>query len=307
MIETVVNLRLLIFLMKICLYQCAFNQKKSSLFFVVISLYINTHFHLDDPWLKGDQRRQEVIQDIDRNHIVTFAQSCSIPSYEKILSYSKQSSFIFPSFGILPWYAHEYIDRLEEVANLCDGAMMLGEVGLDERNAEDKACIPHQRPLFKIFLEAAEKKNMLMNLHFRGTEEEGLNLIKSYNIKKAIFHSYSGSLELLEQITDQGYFYSIGLPSLLLNRMKNERRNLFIEKVKNIPDDLLVLEIDELPTLEYFKMNFEVNSTLFPRIIKAVAEIRNSTPEDIKSLCHRNVLRLIGNDSRLKDIIKVLN
>ncbi|MFX0016217.1 MAG: TatD family hydrolase [Candidatus Hermodarchaeota archaeon] len=270
-------------------------------------MYINTHFHLDDPWLKGNQRRQEVIQDIDKNQILTFAQSCSIPSYKNILSYSNQSRFIFPSFGILPWYAHECIDSLDEVAKLCDEAMMLGEVGLDERNARDKACIPHQRPLFKIFLEFAEKRNMLMNLHFRGTEEEGLNLLKSYNIKKAIFHSYSGTLKLMEQITDQGYYYSIGLTSLLLHRMKNERKNLFIEKVKRIPEDLLVLEVDELPTIEWFKMDFELNSTLFPKIIKSVAEIRNSTPEEIKSLCHRNVLNLIGNDSKLKEARKILN
>ena len=270
-------------------------------------MYINIHFHLDDPWLKGAQRRQEVIQDIDRNRIVTFAQSCSIESYEKILSYSDQSKFIFPSFGILPWYAHKYIDRREEVIELCEEAMMLGEVGLDERNAEDKACIPHQRPLFKIFLEAAETKNLLMNLHFRGTEEEGLNLLKSYNIKKAIFHSYSGSLELMEQITDQGYFYSVGLSSLFLNRMKSARRDLFVEKVKNIPDDLLVLEIDELPTIEWFKMDFELSSTLFPKIIKAIAEIRNSTPEEIESQCHKNVSKLIGGDSRLNNIAKILN
>jgi len=269
-------------------------------------LYINTHFHLDDPWLKGDQRRQDAIQDIDRNHIVTFAQSCSIESYEKILSYSNQSRFIFPSFGILPWYAHEYIDRIEDIIDLCEGAMMLGEVGLDERNAEDKACVPHQRPLFKIFLEAAESKNLLMNLHFRGTEEEGLNLLKSYNIKKAIFHSYSGSLELMNQITDQGYFYSVGLSSLFLNRMKSVRRNLFVEKVMNIPDDLLVLEIDELPTIEWFKMDFEVSSTLFPKIIKAIAEIRNSTPEEVESQCHKNVSKLVGKDPRLKNIAKVL-
>jgi Tat protein secretion system quality control protein TatD with DNase activity len=152
---------------------------------------------------------------------------------------------------------------MDEVEKLCEGAMMLGEIGLDEKYAENKACIPHQRPLFEVFLEVAERENMLMN------------------------------------------FYSIGLPCLLMERMKNERRDLFIEKVRNVPDDLLVLEIDELPN-EYFKMPFEVNSTVFFKIIKAIAEIRNSTPEEIKSLCHKNVLKLIGSDSRLKDIRKVL-
>ncbi|MFX0087259.1 MAG: TatD family hydrolase [Candidatus Hodarchaeota archaeon] len=270
-------------------------------------MYINVHHHLDDPWLKGDQRRQEAIQDIDKNHIVTFAQSVSIPSYKKILSYSKQSRFIFPSFGILPWYAHEYCDRLDEVANLCNDAMMLGEVGLDERNAQDKACIPHQRPLFQIFLEAAKENNMIMNLHFRGTEEEGVNLLTSYDIKKAIFHSYSGSLESIEQIIDQGYLISVGIGSLLVNRMNEGRRNRIIKRVQSIPDDLIVIEIDELPTLEWFKMEFEVNSSLFPKILKAVAKMRNSTPEELEFLCYKNIKKLIGNDPKLKDILKVLS
>ncbi|MFW9997608.1 MAG: hypothetical protein ACFFD4_36545 [Candidatus Odinarchaeota archaeon] len=43
------------------------------------------------------------------------------------------------------------------------------------------------------------------------------------------------------------------------------------------------------------------------RIAKAVAEIRNSSPEEIKSRCYENVLKLIGNDSRLKEITKALN
>jgi Tat protein secretion system quality control protein TatD with DNase activity len=89
--------------------------------------------------------------------------------------------------------------------------------------------------------------------------------------------------------------------------MKSGRRDLFVQKVKDIPDDLLLLEIDELPTIEWFKMDFEVSSTLFPKIIKVIAEIRNSTPEEIESQCHKNVTELIGKDSRLKKIAKVLN
>ena len=36
---------------------------------------------------------------------------------------------------------------LDEIRKLYKNALMLGEIGLDERNARDKACIPYQRPM----------------------------------------------------------------------------------------------------------------------------------------------------------------
>jgi TatD DNase family protein len=263
-------------------------------------MYIDTHLHLDEPWLKDPDDRQKVIQDITENQIITFAQSCDILSYEKILEYSKQSPFIFPSFGILPWYAHEYVERFDEISNLCEEALMLGEIGLDERNARDKACIPHQRPLFEVFLKAAEKHNMIMNLHFRGTENEGFDILKSYNIKKAIFHFYSGSLELMDDINDQGFYYSMG--PIDLNRIPRERRNFIIEKIRRIPNDLLLLEIDVLP----HRPNFEVPSVVFSNMLKTIAKIRNTTSEEIEALNHKNVLKLVDNDPKLSKITELL-
>ena len=46
-------------------------------------MYVDNHLHMDEPWLKGAKYRQTVINDINENKIVTFAQSCSIPSYKK--------------------------------------------------------------------------------------------------------------------------------------------------------------------------------------------------------------------------------
>jgi len=263
-------------------------------------MYVDTHLHLDEPWLNDENKRQEAIHDITKHQIVTFAQSCDIKSYKKIIEYSKQSKFIFPSFGILPWYAHEYVDRFEEVAKLCEEALMLGEIGLDEKNARDKACIPHQRPLFEIFLKTAEKHDMILNLHFRGTEDEGFEILNSYNVKKPIFHFYSGSLELMDKISDQGYYYSMG--QVNLERMSGERRDFIINKIRKIPDDLLLLEIDVLPRGQ----NFEVPSIVFANIVNTIAKIRNTTSEEIEALNQKNVVTLIGNDPKLKEITELM-
>ena len=263
-------------------------------------MYVDTHLHLHEPWLSDEKNRQKAIADITKNKIVTWAQSCDIPSYEKTLEYSKQSEYIFPSFGILPWYAHEYADRFDEVARLCEDALMLGEIGLDEKNARDKASIPHQRPLFEVFLEASEKHKLIMNLHFRGgLEREGFEYLKSYNIKKAIFHSYSGSPEMIKEINDHGYYYSRGLVNL--DGISEARRKRFTKELRLIPNELLVLEIDVLP-----RSNFQVPSEVFPQILRAVAELKNTTPEEIEAMNHKNVSKLVGNDPRLEQMNRVL-
>ncbi|MHA1945113.1 MAG: TatD family hydrolase [Candidatus Hodarchaeales archaeon] len=264
-------------------------------------MYVDTHLHLDEPWLKSQSDRQKIIQDITANKIIVFAQSCDIPSYQKILKYSKQSEHIFPSFGILPWYAHEYVNRFEEIAQLCEEAMMLGEIGLDEKNARDTACIPHQRPLFMIFLEAAEKNNMIMNLHFRGTEKEGFEILTSYNIKKPIFHNYSGSLELMDYINDNGFYYSMG--PIRLSGMDDRRKRFITDKVRKIPDDLLLLEIDVLPS----GSNFKLPSVVFKEMVNTMAEIRNTNAEEVVALNEKNVIKLIDNDPKLVKISELLD
>jgi TatD DNase family protein len=264
-------------------------------------LYIDTHLHLDPPWLTNDEDRKKAIEDITTHKIITLAQSCDIPSYEKILEYSELSDYIFPSFGILPWYAHEYVDRFEEIKQLCESALMLGEIGLDERNARDKACIPHQRPLFDIFLKVAERKNLILNLHFRGTEREGFEILNSYNLKKPIFHNYSGSLEMMPEINEMGYYYSLG--PLHFSHLSSSKQEIVKYKIQQIPEDLLLLELDVLP----HGNNFQVPSVVFSNMLKDIALIRNITPTELEMLNQKNFRTLVGNDPNLSNITKILN
>ncbi|NHK32488.1 MAG: hypothetical protein FK730_14135 [Asgard group archaeon] len=251
-------------------------------------MFVDTHLHLHKPYL-DEGKIDLVIKDITKNKIITWAQSCDIPTYEVILEISKRSEYIFPSFGVLPWYAHDYVDRFDEIAKLSEEAIMLGEIGLDEKYARDKACIPHQLPMFEIYLREAEKNNKIMNCHFRGKERESFEIVKSYKAKKIIFHGYSGDIELMKDITDAGYYYSLG-------------PRYDEEKLKLIPDDLLLLEIDVLPRTKIFKLP----SVVFTDMLERFAEIKQTTPEEIEALNHQNVLKLIRDDPRLSDMVDLM-
>ncbi len=263
-------------------------------------MYIDTHLHLDEPWLTNSEKRQKVIDDINANKIITFAQSCDLASYDKTLEWSKQSDYLFPSFGILPWYANEYVDRLDKVADLCENAIMLGEIGLDLASSRNKSNKEEQLALLDVFLKAAEKHDMVLNLHFRGgMEPEGFEVLQSYNVKRAIFHWYSGTLELMDEINAEGYYYSVGQMNLA-ERQKSVRERI-TDMVLKIPDDRLLLEIDVLP-----RDMEKVPSVIFSGILKDMAEIKNSSVEEIEALNQRNVQELVGNSSRVSDITKLL-
>ena len=263
-------------------------------------MYIDTHLHLCNRWC-DDIRRPKAIVDIDKNEIITWAQSWDIPSYTAALEYSKQSKYIFPAFGVLPWEAFDYKDRFDEITKLCEDALMLGEIGWDEKNAADKRSLPFQKPMLEVFLKAAEKHNLIMNLHFRGgLERDGFELLKSYNSKKAIIHSYSGSPKIIKEINEQGFFVSYG--SARFDLLNKTQYGYFRNRIAEVHEDLLIIEIDVLQRDKDFRPPSEV----YPGILKTMAEIRKTTSEEIEAMNQRNVLRLIRDDPKLEKMRKLI-
>jgi TatD DNase family protein len=262
---------------------------------------IDTHLHLDEPWLTDDELRQRTIENITENKIVTWAQSCSVPSYEKTLEYSRQSEFIFPAFGILPWYANEYMDKLDDIATMCQEALMLGEIGLDMKSTRNNSTRKEQDALFAVFLEAAEKYNKIMNCHFRGgIERDGLEVLNSYRVKKAIFHHYTGPPDMIDEITENGFYISYGSPRYM--NLSKDMKEFMEPRVPKVHEDFLIIEIDVLGRGK----DYTPPSEIFPAILKPIAKMRKTTPEEIEALNHKNVLRLIEDDLRLKEMVELL-
>ena len=263
-------------------------------------MYVDTHLHLDEPWLTDPEKRQRVIDDITANGILTFAQSCDLASYEKTAEWSKQSEYLIPCFGILPWYANEYVGRLGEVAELCETAIMLGEIGLDLASRANEASKEEQLALLDVFLKAAKKHDMVLNLHFRGgMEPEGLEVLKRAGVRRAIFHWYSGTLELMDEINEAGFYYSVG--QMHLPRRPQEEREEIAAMVRKIPEDRLLLEIDVLPR-DVEAMPSEV----FRGILEDVADIKNMSAEEVEALNQKNVQELVGSSPRVAEISDLL-
>lgn len=111
-------------------------------------------------------------------------------------------------------YTREHVDELA----------VIGEIGLDfwykwvRKDQEKKA---EQRKVFRAFLELAHEFDLPAVVHSRGVWRECYETLKDLKIKKAEFHWYSGPLDVLKDILDEGYYIST-TPSLAYSPQSRE-------------------------------------------------------------------------------------
>jgi len=118
---------------------------------------------------------------------------------------------ILKGVGIHPWRVYE--ESIERVLPLVNKADFIGEVGLDFRFA--KAPKDLQIQVFKRFIEISEGKTL--NVHALDAWREAFELLVKHDVKRAIFHWYTGPIDLLKDIEYMGYFITIN-PSVTFQK-----------------------------------------------------------------------------------------
>jgi TatD DNase family protein len=167
-------------------------------------ILVDTHAHLDE--IKNIDEALARGRDAGIRAIVGVGMDG--PSNEKILTLAQTyPGYVFPAIGLHPW-------RLEKDDGSTNFALIekelprclaLGEVGLDfalETAREKQIAI-----LGRLLSIAARYKKPVL-LHGRRAWAEALALLKTYKIERAVFHWYSGPLDVLDRILEAGYYIS---------------------------------------------------------------------------------------------------
>src|SRR5690606_41743853 len=98
-------------------------------------------------------------------------------SYEVAERVSVESPHVIPAFGIHPWAAHRWAERLEDVDALIEEAPMIGEIGLDRRWVEEPEKYEPQRLVFRHFLRGAAASDRIITRHTSGAAAAGLEAL----------------------------------------------------------------------------------------------------------------------------------
>ena len=114
---------------------------------------------------------------------------------------------VYPAVGYHPWsITPEGIEEnLAFVQEHLAECVALGEVGLDYRAKVKKKL---QQEVFAALLELAAREEKPVIIHTRFSQVRAHRMVKEAGLAKAVFHWYSGPLEVLEEILADGYFIS---------------------------------------------------------------------------------------------------
>ena len=257
-------------------------------------MLIDAHVHLD----RYGELLDAALKEIEDKQIFTVATAMDLPSYLELQKIAERSKLVLPTFGIHPRRAAEYADRLPEISRHIESSPALGEIGLDFYWVKDTSTYPAQRKVLEYFIAAAREQKKFVNLHTKGGEKEVLDLLEKYDVKRSIIHWYSGPMDILRTMIEYGCYFTIGVEVHFSDHIKSI--------AKAVPDHLLLTETDNPGGLKCLKDEVGM-PTAIENVVKAVAELRNSTPEEIESLVKTNFLQLITNDQWLQSAHALLS
>ncbi len=166
---------------------------------------IHCHLNLD----RFNRDREEVIRRATISGVVEIIDSgYDFNSNEKSLCISGKYKQVHSTLGFSPSKIRREDHRfvLGQIRDNRDKIVGIGEVGLDLKKCE--VPIEKQKEIFLDFIELAEEIGLPLIIHARKAEDKAFDLIKNMDIK-AVFHCYTASPSLAENISNSGFYISI--------------------------------------------------------------------------------------------------
>lgn len=241
---------------------------------------IDAHVHID----QYGTDLPKVLEQIRNLSIRTLGVSMDIPSYHKAQHLAKSEPLILPSFGIHPWNAPDYADRLNELDEPLESAPAVGEIGLDHRFVKGEERYAAQETVFSYQLDAAEQSGKLINLHTSGAEALILEHLQTRSLPAIIIHWYNGPMELVEDFLDLGAYFTIGVEVFQSERIRSLAAVL--------PEDRILTETDNPNGWEWLH-----GEPGFPNLIENVeseiAEMRNLSHPEFSEIISSNFDELL--------------
>ena len=143
--------------------------------------------------------------------------------------------YVYPALGYHPWEIkeEEVVTNLSFIRDHLKEGVALGEVGLDYRIKVKKDL---QWEVFGKLLEIAREYDKPVIIHCRYSHQRTFEMVKEKKIERAVFHWYSGSVDLLDEILSRGYFVS-ATPALVYSPPHQQA-------IKRAPIERILLETD---------------------------------------------------------------
>ena len=249
--------------------------------------YFDTHAHYDDR--RYDADRHELLESLPgRGVTLALVPGCDLSSSRAAAALAERYAHVYAAAGTHPHEASSYTEgAARELRGLyaLPKVVAVGEIGLDYHYDHSPRDV--QRACFGSQLALAEELGLPVIVHDREAHGDALDILKNYNVR-AVFHCYSGSLDMAKTIVNMGHCISF-TGSVTFS---NARRAL--ETAAWLPTGRFMLETDApylTPAPHRGKRN---HSAYLPHVAEAIAAARNTTVGQVAAQSYQNGLTFFG-------------
>jgi TatD DNase family protein len=238
---------------------------------------IDTHCHLD-----SYENPLQIANECEELGIVAIGMT-NLPSHFQI-GYQHLLGFkhVRLALGMHPLNADSHERELPLFRQLLPKTSYVGEVGLDFSN-KGIATKAIQLNTFSQILNELYGQKKIVSLHSRKAEKEVLALLIQYRIPLAIFHWYSGPVNLIDEIVKAGYHFSIN--TAMITSKSGQ------DIIKRIPIDHILAESDG-PFIEINGSPVRPKDVLL--VYQYLAKNKNLTHPELFSRIKNNFKTLIS-------------
>ena len=251
-------------------------------------MFFDTHAHYDDRAFDAD--REPLLERLHGQGVeLILDPGCDLDSSRAALSLAERFPFVVAAVGFHPEELEKAdVDGLAQLHELAlhPRCVAIGEIGLDYY--WDASHKEEQKALLRCQLEMALELDKPVIIHDREAHGDCLAAVKAYPGLRGVFHCYSGSPEMAQELLELGWYLGFDGPITYKNAKKAP------EVAALCPLDRLLLETDS-PYLSPVPLRGRRNdSGNLVYVAQRLAEIKGVGAEEIARVSLENGRRLFG-------------
>ena len=249
----------------------------------------DTHAHYDADQFASD--REAVLTALPAAGVgLVVDPGCDVASSREAVALAERFDHVYAGVGIHPEDCDGCTDAdFDVIRELCrrEKVVAVGEIGLDYYWKENPPR-DFQEQVFRRQIELALELDLPVIIHDREAHGDSLRIVLDYPGLRGVFHCFSGSPEMAQELLKRGWYLGFDGPITY----KNAKRAPEVAAIT--PMDRIVIETDA-PYMAPVPFRGKRNdSRLLPYVVEKLAEWKGVTPEEMTDITWQNGKRLFG-------------
>lgn len=253
-------------------------------------MLFDTHAHFDSRQFNQD--RDELLSSLPGQGVSLIVNpGCDIPTSRMAVELAEQYPFVYAAVGFHPEETpNAELSDLEEIRRLAahKKVVAIGEIGLDYYWVKEEEGRKKEQEFFRAQMALAEELNLPVIVHDREAHGDTLAIVKEFPNIRGVFHCYSGSVEMAQELVKMGWMISFTGVLTYHNARKAA------EVAEAIPLEHLMIETDS-PYMAPVPYRGKRNHSGYVRhVCEKLAELKGLSVEACAEATLKNGCRFFG-------------